>query len=163
MRKLLDLIPVCSGSKLLFDAAAEAVGREDLDVRAIAKDVHRELVIFRVGNGQHQMAGRLDMLSLFGMPDLTGNPARDVRFETQHRGVRGRTGKDPIATAKVLIERFIGDLVCWSIADFGVSNHVQGKAAKAVAQMTPGIQVPVRPIVNQTLWRDLTNGFVVTR
>src|ERR1039458_1540226 len=27
--------------------------------------------------------------------------------------------------------------------------------------MAPGIQVPVRPIVNQTLWRDLTNGFFV--
>src|ERR1035437_6720940 len=152
MRKLLDLIPVGSGSKLLFHTVAEVVGREDLDVRAIAQDVHRELVIRGVGHGQHQTAGRLDMLSLLGMPDLTGDPARDVRFEAQYSGVRGRTGEDPIATAKVRIERFIGDLVSWGIADFGVPNHVQGKAAKAVAQMTPGIQVPVRPIVNQTLW-----------
>src|ERR1019366_4134791 len=162
MRKSLDLIPVGGGSKLLFHTDAELVWRDDLDVGAIPQDVHREFVVLREGNGQHQMASRLDELSLLGMPDLTGDSARDVRFKAQDSRVRRGTGEDPIAAAKVRIEHFIGDLVRWSVADLGAPNRVQGKAAKAVAQMAPGIQVPVRPVVNQTLWRDLTNGFFVT-
>src|ERR1017187_171430 len=140
------LVPVGSRSKSLFHAAAEVVRREYLPVGAIAEDVHRELVIPGVGHGQHQMAGRLDMLSLLGMPDLAGYPGRDVRFEAQYRRVLGSTSENPIATAKVRVERFIRDFVCWRVADFGIPDHIQGKAAKAVAQMAPGIQVPVRPI-----------------
>jgi hypothetical protein len=96
---------------LFFDSATEAVRRKDLDVRAIAEDVHRQLVIRRIGHGQHQMAGRFDVLGLPGMPDLTGDPGRDVRFESQYRRVQGLTGEDPITTAKVRVERFIRDVV----------------------------------------------------
>src|ERR1017187_4397372 len=134
------------GGSLCGRYLVPVVSRECLHVGAIAEDVHRELVIPGVGHGQHQMAGRLDMLSLLGMPDLAGYPGRDVRFEAQYRRVLGSTSENPIATAKVRVERFIGDFVRWSVADFGIPDHIQGKAAKAVAQMAPGIQVPVRPI-----------------
>jgi hypothetical protein len=50
------------------------------------------------------------------------------------------------------IEDIVGDLGRGSVADFRIPYHVQSKAPKIAAQMAPGIHVPVRPIVNQTLW-----------
>src|ERR1039457_6284735 len=98
------------------------------------------------------MAGRLEMLILLGMPDLTGDPTRDVRFEPQYSDVRGRTREDPITATEVRIESFIRDVVCRNLGEFRIPYRVQRKTAEFVAQMTPGIQVPVSPVVHQALW-----------
>ena len=92
------------------------------------------------------------------MPDLFGHPARPLRRELE-----GGPGLGcPVEDAVTHTHRFFDGFVCNL---FGVSGQylqpwdgVYAEAAQVIAQVAPGVQVPVVAVMHQALWRHLTLG-----
>ena len=79
---------------------------------------------------------------------------------------RARTapaGEDPIARTEVAIEGEVGDLARRLVDHRRVADAVEGEASQCVAQVAPGVEVPVLAVVHEALRREGAFEGVVPR
>lgn len=85
---------------------------------------------------------------------LGGHPAGALRGETEFCPSQNFAGKDPVAGAQRGVEFGFGDFLGDGVHGFDRFYRVDRKAAQFVAQVAPGVEVPVVAVVGQALRRD---------
>ena len=88
---------------------------------------------------------------LVGVPFFLGHPAAAFGAEVQHGPFDCGAGKDAVAAAEFAVEGGFVDVAGVAVEDFGAVDGVDGEAAQAAAQVAPGVQVPVVPVMHQAL------------
>ena len=90
------------------------------------------------------------------VPDLVGHPARLHRGEAEAGKARAASpsGEDPVAGAEVAVEGEVRDLASRLFDHRRVADAVEGEAPEAVAQVAPGVEVPVLAVVHEALRRE---------
>jgi hypothetical protein len=85
---------------------------------------------------------------------LGSDPARSFGREAQDRPRDLFARENAVARAEHFIESFVGNVHGPLVEDLSVLDGIDGEGAQAVAQMAPGVEMPVVAIVVEALGRD---------
>ncbi len=118
-------------------------------MRAVFEDVHDQFAVVGVGKAQQVAAIGLLLAFLLRVPLLLRDPAGALGGEAQARPAHGAAGEDAVAGAEGGVEFGVADVACRSVQWLDPMNGVEGKIAQALAQVAPGVQVPVAPVMQQ--------------
>ena len=125
------------------------------------EDLHLQLDGGGVGYPQRQPAVAAGLQGLLRVPDLVLDPAAALHREAQLGPAPLLGRKDAVGRAERGVERRFAELV----AGFGQlldrAQAVHREAARAAAQVAPGVDVPVAAVVDQPLRRELAFGGLV--
>jgi len=86
-------------------------GREYLDRRAVAQDVHEELLVHRIRDLEQIGAIGLEPAALVGMPALRSHPSSAVCAEAQLCPVTRLSAKNAIARHQIFLQRLSAHLL----------------------------------------------------
>ena len=95
------------------------------------------------------------------MPTLGGDPARSFRRKAQYGPGDLVARKYAVARSQHFVEPLVGDILGLLVEDFGMFDGVDREGAQSVAQMAPGVEVPVVAVVIEALRRDFPFGDLV--
>jgi len=88
------------------------------------------------------------------VPLLVGHPTRLLGGKPQDSDGDRLSRKDPVRRGKMAGEVTIRDIARRRDEEFHSFDLLDGKAAKSLAQMAPGIEIPVIAIADEALGRD---------
>src|SRR5690348_10199100 len=140
---------------------AERFGLHDFDVGGMLEDIHHELLFGREGNLHHVAAVLFEAHALLRMPLFHRHVARTFRREAQRGPLHLLAREDPVAAREHLVELGVGHFLYFALDHLDIAHRIEGERAQVVAQVVPGVQVPVLAIVHQALRRDLARGGLV--
>src|SRR5215472_17330952 len=137
---------------------AKLDGCQHFDLWPESHDLHDELAIVGIGDLEHVAAVLLDAMALIGMPALRGDPAGGPGGELQRRPLDFTAGEYAVAAAEVLVELGFRDFLRRGVLHEGILDRVHREAAEVLAQVAPGVQVPVVAVMHEALRRDFALG-----
>lgn len=117
----------------------------------MAQDVHHQLRVLSEGKFEPIGSVRFRRPHLVGVPVLVLDPARFVWRKSQDRPVGRHARKYPVSRRKERFEVGLRNLLDRPICQAQALDGVEREASQPVAQVTPPIEVPRAPIVNQPL------------
>lgn len=107
-----------------------------------------------IRNPQDEVPAFLKPALLLWMPMLGSHPAGAFVGEAERCPLHFGAGKDAVAGAECGIEFGFGNIKRRAVGGFYGLDGVDRKAAQFVAQVAPGVEVPVVAVVGQALRRD---------
>src|SRR5574340_791815 len=154
-------IKVGGGAQFRRHRVAQAGRRRHLDAAAVAEDVHDQFPAVGVRHLQDVGAVGLVTGLLPRVPLLRGDPARSLGGEAQRGPGDAAAGEDAVAGAEHLVQRLLRHVARRLLQHLRAADGIDGKAAQVVAQVAPGVEIPVVAVMYQALRRDLAlDGFV---
>ena len=153
-----------SGQELFLDCLSQFIRGNDFHIRPIAEDIKDQFTGIAVG--QAELIGAIIQPAslLIGMPLFSGNPAG--AFRSKKKGCRfvRRTGKDAEGLGVIAVQLLIVYFNGLFFEDVKLLNPVEGKGTEVIAFVTPGVEIPVFPVIDEALRGDNTaeNGIVDT-
>ncbi len=134
---------------------------QHFDRRTVAHDFKHQLPIFRIRNLENVTPLLVKITALLGMPVFRSNPARTIRAKPQFRPLQFGSAEYSVAGGQIFLQRLVRHLACFFARNRSGLNAVNRKTAQALPQVAPGVDIPIFPIINQALRRDLTLGDLV--
>src|SRR3990172_3104382 len=143
-----------------YDFNPQSFRRDDLNLRPVFQDVHDKLAVVRIRDLKNVVRAVKPAL-LLRMPRFIGHPATAFWCKAQHSGVLGLAREDAKSGGEMRIEFGFGDFLGGFVENLYLSEAVYGKAPERSLTVVPRIQVPVFPVVRQTMGGNHSLGRLV--
>jgi hypothetical protein len=114
-------------------------------------DVANQFTVISIRKRQHIAAIFLEGAFLHRVPSLASHPTCPLWREPKLGPALRRPVEDAVAVAQGLINRLDGNHLGWGLQQFKLGDGINAEVAHIVAQMAPGIQIPVVAVMHQPL------------